>query len=92
MGGKNGKIQAYGRTVREERDTEIKKWAQLLEQKKRDLNISVDKEKEIVMKYAHELAGLLNEGKVTSQEIFIVLAHRCTTVGFYFNHITEVDF
>ena len=44
------------------------------------------------MSYAHELAVLLNEGKVTSQEIFTVLAHRCTVVGFYYNHITEVDF
>ena len=40
MGGKNTKIQAYGKTVKEERDTEIKKWAHILEKRKKDLNIS----------------------------------------------------
>jgi hypothetical protein len=44
------------------------------------------------MSYAHELAFMLNEGQTTSQEIFTVLAHRCTSVGFHYNHITEVDF
>lgn len=35
---------------------------------------------------------MLNKGETTSREIITVLALRCTTAGFHYNLITEVDF
>lgn len=35
MGNKNSMIQAYGNTVREERNSNIHKWATILERRKR---------------------------------------------------------
>lgn len=53
MGNKNGKIQAYGKTVREERNLEIKKWEGILSLRKKELKISPDQEERIVKSYAH---------------------------------------
>jgi Asp-tRNA(Asn)/Glu-tRNA(Gln) amidotransferase A subunit family amidase len=92
MGQKNSKIIEYGNTVRKERDSEIVKWRKAMEERKKELGISAEKEERITKSYAHELVDMLNEGEATSREILTVLAHRCTVVGSELNLITEVDF
>lgn len=44
MGGKNAKIQAYGKTVREERNADIQKWSKILELRKKEMKITQEKE------------------------------------------------
>ena len=60
--------------------------------RKKELNISTEKENKIAGSFAHELVELLNSGEVTSKQIITVLAYRCTTVGYGNNLITEIDF
>ena len=63
-----------------------------MEGRKKELNISTEKEDRITRSYAYELVDMLNKGEVTSREILTVLAHRCTVVGSDLNLITEIDF
>ena len=67
MGGKNGKIQEYGKTVRQERDLEILKWRKIMEQRRSQLKITKEKEKKIIESYAYELSQMLNKGETTSR-------------------------